>query len=65
MAPHDVKASGSGPAVSQLPDNARVHPLLVQWVGEGVQYWSCEGCGFVWATHDGEPLRSASPRKSA
>jgi hypothetical protein len=69
MAPHGIKPSGDGPVVPpcrNCRDNARVHPLLLTWVAEeDVQYWSCEGCGFVWATQDGEVLRSASSRKSA
>ena len=31
-------------------------------VSPGVRYWRCDGCGFVWATRDGDDLRA--PRAS-
>jgi hypothetical protein len=69
MLPHDAKMAGSGPAIPpcrNCKDNARVRPLTLQWVAEGMQHWACGACGFVWATQDGQPLRSsASPRISA
>jgi hypothetical protein len=56
-----MPVAGGGSACDQ--------PLLfnssAKSVADGVQYWSCENYGFVWATHNGEALRSASPRKPA
>jgi hypothetical protein len=50
----------------QQPFNVR--PLHVTEADPCVQYWSCEGYGFVWASRDGEDLRSLAadrtPRKS-
>ena len=51
----------------QRPSNVR--PIHVSGVAAEVQYWSCEACVFVFATRDGEELRSVAadrtPRKSA
>ena len=36
----------------------RVRPLQVSEVDPIVHYWSCDACGLVWATRDGEEARS-------
>jgi transposase-like protein len=46
----------------------RVREVKFDDLSPGVQYWRCEGCGFVWATRDGDDLRSLgqqTPRESA
>ena len=59
------RSSSRGPIV---PDCAncqqpnRVREVKLEGVSPGVQYWRCDGCGFVWATRDDEDLRS--PRAS-
>jgi len=40
-----------------------VRPLQVSGVDPCVQYWSCGSCGCVWATRDGEDLRSIARRE--
>jgi MinD superfamily P-loop ATPase len=37
----------------------RVRAVDVDDVSPGVQYWRCDGCGFIWATRDDEDLRAA------
>jgi len=37
-----------------------LHDLL-----PGIEYWSCDGCGFVWATRDGDDLRTIAERARA
>ena len=67
MSTHDAKASDSGPVVPpcrHCQGHAQVRPLVLQWVADGVQYWACDACGFVWAAHNGEAVRSAAPRNS-
>jgi hypothetical protein len=44
----------------QRPDCVR--EVKLDGISADVQYWRCEGCGFVWATRDGEGLRA--PRAS-
>ena len=44
----------------EQPD--RVHGVKLEDVSPGVQYWRCEGCGFIWATLDGDDLRAARDR---
>jgi len=36
----------------------KVRPLHISGVDPCVQYWSCDSCGWVWATRDGQDLRS-------
>jgi transposase-like protein len=64
MPSHDVsqRSSSRGPVVPDCenchqPD--RVREVKLHDLSPGVQYWRCEGCGFVWATRDGEDLRAA------
>jgi hypothetical protein len=72
MPKHDAPESARGLAVPfckncHQPDEVR--PVHVSEVDPEVQYWSCNACGFVWATRDGIDLRAIaaerSPRKSA
>ena len=59
----------AAPPCLKCQQRVKVRPLHVSGVDACVQYWSCESCGCVWATHDGEDLRSIaaarSPRNSA
>ena len=66
MSPPDAPASGSARAVPPcLKCQANtVRPLLLDWVAEGVQYWACRRCGVVWATCDGEDLRTIAAKGS-
>ncbi len=71
MRDHDA-ASARVPLVAPCPkcrSSLKVRPRNLAEVDPSVQYWECEGCGFVWATRDGEDLRSIaadrSPRESA
>jgi hypothetical protein len=56
------------PSCRKCQEPLKVRQLHVTQVDPAVQYWSCEACGFVWATRDGDDLRSIaadrSPRKS-
>jgi transposase-like protein len=60
---HDVSQTSSfGPVVPECanchrPD--RVRMVKLDGVSPGVQYWRCQGCGFVWGTRDGEDLSAA------
>jgi hypothetical protein len=49
--------------------NANVLGVEVSGVSPEVHYWRCDACGLVWATRDGEELRTIasdqSPRRSA
>lgn len=51
----------------QCHNPSKVRPVLLsEHYPPGVQYWRCDGCGFLWAALDGEDLRSQQiPRKSA
>jgi hypothetical protein len=58
---HDVsqRSSSRGPVVPDCanchrPD--RVREVKLDGVSPGVQYWRCDGCGFVWGTRDGDDL---------
>ena len=42
------------------PSTVRLVPL--NEIYRGVQYWRCDGCGFVWVTRDGENLRTPHRR---
>ena len=42
-----------------------VRPLHLSDVDPWVQYWSCASCGFVWATRDGQDLRSIRHREKS
>jgi len=35
------------------PDSAREVKLHELCASPGIQYWRCEGCGYVWVTVDG------------
>jgi hypothetical protein len=43
----------------QHHDHVRPLTLTLHDVAPGIDYWSCASCGFVWATRDGQDLRSA------
>jgi hypothetical protein len=60
MSVHDATESARGLAVPPCfsCQSDRVRPLHVSEVDPVVQYWSCGSCGFVWATRDGQELRS-------
>jgi hypothetical protein len=62
MPSNDVATpSPTGPVVPPCTNcqfAARVHPLALNDVSPGIQYWRCDTCGCVWATHDGYDLRS-------
>ena len=54
-APHGLVV----PACANCHRPDRVRAVDSDDVSPGVQHWRCDGCGFVWATRDGEDLRAA------
>jgi hypothetical protein len=42
----------------QCRDRVRRLTLTLNDLLPGIEYWSCDGCGFVWATRGGEDLRT-------
>jgi hypothetical protein len=61
MPSHDVsQTSARGQVVPPCTNcqlTAHVHPVVLQEMSPGVEYWRCAECGFLWATYDGEDLR--------
>lgn len=39
-------------------DRVRRLTMTVHDLSPGIEYWSCDGCGFVWATRNGDDLRN-------
>jgi len=60
MSSHGALAPGSCRVVPECPKSQAdtVGLLHLEWVAEGVQYWSCDSCGLVWGTRAGDDLRS-------
>ena len=61
MRDRDATESVSVPVVPSCPNCHKPSKGLSVHLTEtypGVQYWRCEACGFVWATRDGEDLRT-------
>jgi hypothetical protein len=52
------------PSCLNCHDSSKVRPVPLSEHYPGVQYWRCDGCGFVWATRDGEDLRSIAADRS-
>jgi hypothetical protein len=46
------------PSCLNCHDRSKVRPIPLSEEFPGVQYWRCDGCDFVWATRDGEDLRT-------
>jgi rubredoxin len=61
MRDRDATTSVRVPVVPCCPnchEPSNVLPVHLTETYPGVQYWRCEACGFVWATRDGEDLRT-------
>jgi hypothetical protein len=58
MRDRDATESVRVPVVPSCRKCHEPRRLHVTEVDPAVQYWSCEACGLVWATRDGEDLRS-------
>jgi hypothetical protein len=60
---HDVsQASARGPGAPTCRNclqAATVRTVALHDLSPGVEYWRCDGCGFVWATQDGNDLTVA------
>jgi transposase-like protein len=45
-------------------DRVRRLTLTLHDLMPGIEYWNCDGCGFVWATRNGDDLRTIAERAS-
>jgi transposase-like protein len=48
------------PPCTNCQHSDQVREIAIHDLSPGIQYWRCDSCGFVWATHDGEDLRAAA-----
>ena len=48
------------PVCVNCPQPDDVREMRLQDLAPGVRYRRCDACGFVWATQDGDELRTAT-----
>jgi hypothetical protein len=52
------------PSCRNCHESSQVRPVPLSEKFPDVQYWRCDRCGFVWATRDGEDLRTLGQQSS-
>jgi transposase-like protein len=58
-AAHSARIPVVVPRCKKCGNLSTVRPVHLIGIDPNVQYWRCQGCGFVWATRDDEHLSAA------